>query len=684
MSEMALAEGGRVSSEAELTRPIKNRLRQARDARRALEPTWQSNLAFAAGKFHLKWDRDQRRLVFPPELYGKELYTADVITEYRTQALGELSTDDDRPQLLLRQDDAAGEDYQAQLNRAIGYGWDHEWEADQALEQADRFALDMGTSAIRCRFDPTLGKPLEEDIPHYQGKPVFDPEQAMQLMGQYGEGGPVPGVTMKSINAGKIMWDPLSCFNLLVPPGIPDERRFPWEGVMFPALLDDVKEQYGALAKDLKEDGDIGNALGLDVNSEAADARGWGGGPGDAGTTRLRDHVWLYTYYERPSRKYQKGRTVVLAGNKMKLMEHLKELPYVSPNGDYRSGIAYFHWHRVTGRFWSRGLVETMKDIQRGINEVQTLKKQIIKRGLPFVIVEEGSGLEKRKGLPVEVMQIKPQSSGPPVVSQGVGPGQWMQAEVDSMRDDLEHATGIRAARLGENPANVGTYSQLALIYEADATKRQQIVRDRKRAIGRLLEDSVYDMRTYWGPEKQIMLASDDEKVQAEVFNATKIPPYFIVQTARGTTQPRTQAAKLKLIDDVAQYSLNARTPVPLQWVKESYEAGEPLDLPEQPTDDQADKAQLENHQMLLGYDVQPQYYDPPEIHIPVHRSAQIQAEQVGDQEAWQRIEQHVQLHLQVAAENAAQIGQIVPPGSLAPQQEQPGEQPPAQPPPTG
>src|SRR5205814_1615871 len=82
-----------------------------------------------------------------PEPYNREYYPEDRITEYRTTALGELGSDDDRPQLLLRQDDQADEQIQAQLNRAIGFGWDQEWDGDEALEQVRRMAVDMGTAA---------------------------------------------------------------------------------------------------------------------------------------------------------------------------------------------------------------------------------------------------------------------------------------------------------------------------------------------------------------------------------------------------------------------------------------------------------------------------------------------------------------------------------------------------------
>src|SRR5512139_3393771 len=104
MSMLAVDDGVLIGAQ-ELTREVRDTLQHARDDRKRFEPTWHSSLAFAAGKFWLKWDINRRSLTFPPELANRELYTADVITEYRTTALGELGSDDDRPELLLRRDD---------------------------------------------------------------------------------------------------------------------------------------------------------------------------------------------------------------------------------------------------------------------------------------------------------------------------------------------------------------------------------------------------------------------------------------------------------------------------------------------------------------------------------------------------------------------------------------------------
>jgi hypothetical protein len=73
-----------------------------------------------------------------------------------------------------------------------------------------------------------------------------------------------------------------------------------------------------------------------------------------------------------------------------------------------------------------------------------------------------------------------------------------------------------------------------------------------------------------------------------------------------------------------------------------------------------------------MGQQVTVAYYDPPEVHIPIHRGAQINAEVAGKADLVALIEQHVQEHLEIAQANARiQAAQMaskppVPPGPHA------------------
>jgi hypothetical protein len=660
---VAIPQGGQLIDASKVTEPIKANIRRAREAQKAHHPTWQSNLAFAAGQQWLVWaekSRDLRSIqVMDPRYRDKELYTADIITENRLAILGEMGSDDDRPELLLRRDDQSAEDFQAQANRALGYGWDHEWHGDEALAEVDRLTIDLGTAAIRCRFDPTVGKVAYENVPHENGQPILDSKEALAKVAAAAMG-QAPPLSFKDVPAGRITWQPISAFGLLPPTGVANERYFSFDCIVQPTLLSELKQQYPELAKELKEDADIGSTLG-----EAT--VGAPGSGADRNKNRLRGYVWLFTYFERPTQLNPKGRVFYFAGNDLKLLEVKPELPYVEPDGSYCAGISYFHWWRVTGRFFSRSLVEALKDGQRAKNKRRTQANEIIDRGMPKYFAQRGSQAQAKTNEVMERINMEPGEPAPTIFP-GFGPGDWMYREDEQIDKDLRRSTGITEPTLGENPASVTNYSQLSLLREQSQVKRQVVYLERKLSIAKLVEFSLYDIRRYWGEQKQIMLAGEDDRMEAADFNATRIPEFFIVRVAKGAAKPRSQAGELQKIQDIwtAAVAVGATINAPdmwINWFKSSLEHGQPLDLPDSPADDQAQKAEFENHLMLQGIDREPRYWEPPEVHIPRHRQAQIQADEVGDVAAYDRIEAHIQATLQLQMQNAAALQGGGPPG---------------------
>ena len=641
------------------------RIEDAFTDRRRFEPVWHEALAFVAGKQWLEWSHRERRMIAPPEQPLRDLYTADRVTEYRMTALGEIAGGRDRPELLLARQDEWSEQYQEAANKALEHAWRYETDARRVLAEKDRTVIDLGTAAIRCRFDPTRGKVVRPNWPHIDGRPVYG-DEAVQAVSEAVEAGRT--LEHRDVREGQIVWEHLSPFNLLVPPGIPHEKDFPWEVVVRPVLLDEVQALYPAAAG-LVEDRDIMSLYGIDVLTESSHARGYPDVPGSGQQQRLKGYVWLFTGYERPCRKYPKGQTVVLAGADRKLLEMTDKLPYVSPSGERRPGIAYFHWWRQGARFWSRGLVEAMMDGQRRLNRRTTQVVKTIDRGQPKVFVTEDSIRRWPTGMPLEVVELAAGAQVQrPDFFPGIGPGDWMYRDMEQIDGDLAHATGFYGPSRGENPENVTTYSQLALIAENDQTKREPIYDEHKESERLLVEDTVYDIRTYWGPEKRVLVTEDDEDLfRAEVFNATTLPDpeqspdFYRVKVASGSAKPRTQGAMLQLVVDLKTAALESgvfQGPEWLAWFRDSMEAGQPLDFPEVASSEQAELAELENHLLLEGETVPVFYFQPAEVHIPIHRHAQTQALLTGDAAAYDAIEQHVLLHLQAGQENAMRIAQ--------------------------
>src|SRR5262245_55499674 len=93
--------GGGFLAAEESAKPVIDRIKNGREWRKQYEPTWNLSLGLAAGKHWLYYDRATRTLRglqdVDPRYKNRELYSADMVTEYRTTMLGELGSDNDRP-----------------------------------------------------------------------------------------------------------------------------------------------------------------------------------------------------------------------------------------------------------------------------------------------------------------------------------------------------------------------------------------------------------------------------------------------------------------------------------------------------------------------------------------------------------------------------------------------------------
>lgn len=659
---------------------LEAQLRAAIKDRRRVEPIWYECLAFCKGFHWVKFvGQHNRTLVTVPNPRNIDRYTVDELTQFRLTLLGELSAGDDRPQVLFRQDDAPSEDYAEQANDVLEYGWQEEWDGDQVLLEAKLTAIDLGTAPVRCRYDNTVG-PVVAQAPYLNGQPVLDKQAQAQLVDQAVQGG--QRLDVRDVKQGRICWEAGTPFNVLVPPGFPREDRFPWECWVSVEPLAELKERYKAAAADLAPDA-IRSVATLGVPADP------GGNTGDGGRQgTVKDHCLVYTVYQRPTTKLPEGRVVVMAGEQMKVLDVLPQLPYMSADKTRRAGVHYLHCVRVTDRFWSRGFVELGLSPQRAINKRVTQIAQTIDRDQAKVFIEEGALKRTPDGYPMEVVWLKP-GKPQPQVYKGAGPGDWMYKDVEANRENLARAI-FPDVGLGENPDNVQTYSQLALLKSQAARRLDSITQQHRATTVHLCEDSLYDIGRYWPDGRKVQVAGEDGQLRAFTFNASQMPDYYRVMFASGSGKPRGQEAQLQLITDTWQAAVAAGAVVQdpagwVDWFKRSNEAGRMLDLPTPPVDTQREKALHENAMFVQG--IPPEqavslvdYFDNHELHITVHRQVQAHARLMGRDDQFITVESHVKEHERQAILNAAQQLQNSPAGAMSPPQLPPG--PNLQPPP--
>jgi hypothetical protein len=242
---------------------------------------------------------------------------------------------------------------------------------------------------------------------------------------------------------------------------------------------------------------------------------------------------------------------------------------------------------------------------------------------MPKLIVRKGDWPDTT-GATMEIVELDTKAADPHLM-EGHGPGGWMYQDIASLDEDISHASTISPLRLGENPNNVQTYGQLALLNDNEQVKRERMIQGQRAAVATIVKLGLYDIERYWPDEKQATVEGEDGRLERAVFRKSDIPKDVRVKPADGSPLPRTQGAQIKKVDAIFQAAVEsgaaARDPDSwTAWYKASYDAGEPQDLPTRSPSTQQQLAQLENMLMRQGEEVEPAYYDDLHLHLPVHR----------------------------------------------------------------
>jgi len=242
-----------------------------------------------------------------------------------------------------------------------------------------------------------------------------------------------------------------------------------------------------------------------------------------------------------PSRKHPEGRSVAWAQDVM--LEGKKGLPYTI-SGEPMIGIRFFKYNIIPERFWAIGLVEPGIGPQRQRNRSRSQYIEIKDRAGLGRIYTRPNALNVNTlagGKVVEVIEVRP-GAEIPTETNGLGPGPWMAEDIAMHDNDIDKVMGMGQVTLGQGaPGGVSAYSAMALLAEQDDRRVGPIIRHIRNNVTWLTKFTLQDVRRYWGPQKQIQLAGEDDKIQAFIFNAAQLPDEIYVKVGRGARRRATR-----------------------------------------------------------------------------------------------------------------------------------------------
>ncbi len=640
--------------DALLLEPWKQRHANAARDRRRYEPIWQVCQAFVQNRQWIGWDFRERRIVQLPNPSDRERVTVNVITQYLWTVYGKLTADDFRPDLTFRKDDVEGQAYARQAQRSVEYGWDEEFEADESIMEAILKLCTFGTSGLQLIADPMYG-PVIGDFPvDDSGRMILDLEQARAHVSAKAAAGET--ASFRTAREGRLCYRARSPFEILPPPGVENERDFPWIIFESPTTIDRVKAAYGAKANNLHEESL--RAIDMIGVREA-----YGPDQGAMQSGDLKGHVMLKRGFEVATPEHPYGRSIVWAQNTV--LDAQDRLPFVV-QGMGKIGWVPLHYHKVPGRFWSIGVTEPLLGAQKHRNRSRSQWIEMKDRaGLGRVYAHKGvvTSVNQPKGGVFELVEILPGHEFPKE-TQGVPPGPWIAQDVDMHDSDMNKAAGIQDVSLSNAPQGLSAYAALSLLVEQDDKRVGPVLKDIRFQIAKLVKVTLAGMKEYWNPQKLVATAGENELLDTFIFNASKLPDNVLVKIGSGAPLPQSQSAQIQMIFDIFDRAISAGQVLPLDWLADSLKAGQALPLPKRDEQVAVDKAQLENLMMRNGQLPQVAPYDNDELHVQQHRQAELQWTFIPElQQALQLLQVHIQQHLQSAQMKSLQAVQPTNPG---------------------
>ena len=651
MMEKAII-GGKTYTISDVLIPWLNRKKNAEEEIKPYLTQIRVNRMFAAGKQHLQLNERDGRILERRTKNGVELLTSNFLDQYILTVIGRLSANDYKPNFHVAQDENdAYVDITRMINQGFSWGWDNEWNGDRKVLDLLRYLAIDGTIAVRTRYDRRYGE-IIGDVPYKDGTPILDKDEAAKYVAEKAGKGEIAEI--RTMREGKICWEIITADNMLPPPGVNDPLEFPWEIIRRPVSVAEIKNRYGSLAEDVLEE---------EIDNPGSITAGYNN---DGKASQLKGMAMLYTGYAKPNQEHKNGQTVVFTENA--LLDVRGSLPLKDHPKGPRSGVHYFRWQVLPGRFMGKAFIENGIGPQKIYNKRHTQINAIIDRNMPKVYMEENSLARPKTGEPMEIIELRP-GSPLPKTEQGVQPGAWMTEDVKMQVESVERALGIRGITMGQAPQGVAAYSAMALLTENDALKLDPIGQDFGKEMEELCWDTLEQMRN-WPKDKRMDILGPHGRLDSFLFDSAKIPDRYIVKRATGGALPRSQAAEIQKINDIWGASAGR---LPLTWYVNSLNAGKPLDIPPSIGDADLHKAELENILILNTKQPPPVApYDDDARHVEAHREAQMQAQHAADagdpeaQELADAFEQHIMEH--EASARAGQVPTVTPPaGAMLP-----------------
>lgn len=234
--------------------------------------------------------------------------------------------------------------------------------------------------------------------------------------------------------------------------------------------IDEIEENWG-----IRVSPESVQAIQLQKSMVGLGGIGYGNGGGYRFTrSQLKEHALVKEYWERPSKKYPRGRLLIIAGKKLL---YKGDLPY--PVGeDNTPAIPYTKLDCIKrpGCFWGRSITERLIPIQRRYNALRNRKTEYLNRCSigQWLIETESVDLnlfEQQAGAPGAILEYNQARNMPKLVEMPPLPHAF-ETEEQTLLQEFSMISGVsELSRQSQAPPGVKSGVALSIALEQDDTR---------------------------------------------------------------------------------------------------------------------------------------------------------------------------------------------------------------------
>lgn len=231
--------------------------------------------------------------------------------------------------------------------------------------------------------------------------------------------------------------------------------------------LDEIEDMYGIRVE--SEDVDV---LTLQKSSSGMGGLGYRSGTSRTNVSKLKDHAVVKEYYEKPTKKYPKGRFIVVAGKKTL---HSGEMPYmIGEHGEVDFPFVRCVSIDRAGCFWGKSVIERCIPVQRRYNAVRNRKAEYLNMvAIGQWTAEENSLAEgaELNNAPGNIIYYKKGANRPQMVDYPSLPASF-ENEENSLMAEFTSISGVsELSRYAQAPDGVKSGVALGIAKEQDDTR---------------------------------------------------------------------------------------------------------------------------------------------------------------------------------------------------------------------